>query len=264
MNLIRFNLCVNQQQYIITRHAHSCNNLEKNINSKILSIQTYNRLIAMDPVLSIWGIVSCIYYGIAQSKLKPDELEKNERNIYVSTSIRTWITGMILQMCQPPPEIPPLPLQLIINVIPFLREDVSGAGNMPLGTFDEQCSVFTHFKNKVLTAIVEELLKNDKNDLLETFKTNLTNWKITHNNYCNYPDKHGYKWDKQIIDNINKIELNICSANIGEGIPTLLPGIAIKDLEFTCNAQRKINKLEVSLNSLVEVREVFKSSCVLK
>ena len=115
----------NSYEFIIRRHANSCDNIFKFLGLLFLKERLTTKT---EPNLSLWGIYATI--------LLDTILNKNEENIFypnlifVSSLIRTWMTATLLYL----PYIQDN--TLILYVAPYLKEHGSDYSNMP-NPFDE-------------------------------------------------------------------------------------------------------------------------------
>lgn len=93
---------VNIKQFIITRHAYSCNNINKTLIRK-LKFSEY------DPSITIHGLINTYLQG-----LKETSKVFNSNKVLVSILIRTWITATLLYIHKQ--------LELTLIISPYLKE----------------------------------------------------------------------------------------------------------------------------------------------
>ena len=85
---------ISNTEFVITRHAHSCNNLK----SSKSSFSAMERAYEFDPGLSIYGVLTTL---IKTSKIKSLESENKRYDsdvVFVSPLVRTWLTSLLLYL----------------------------------------------------------------------------------------------------------------------------------------------------------------------
>ena len=88
---------ISNKEFVITRHAHSCNNLTEN-KAMISELSAVKRSYEFDPGLSIYGILTTL---IKTSKIKSLNSENKRYDsdvVFVSPLIRTWFTSLLLYL----------------------------------------------------------------------------------------------------------------------------------------------------------------------
>lgn len=94
--------------FLITRHAHSCNNLKE---GKAGALSVYDRTSEHDPGITIYGMLACLK---KTSVVTDDRYISN--TVFVSCLIRTWMTAILLYL----PNVTGGNLDMIIS--PYLKE----------------------------------------------------------------------------------------------------------------------------------------------
>jgi len=141
------------KEFIITRHAFSCNNL---MERKYKHGSIYSRATELDPGLSMFGIVSTL---LKTSKVGMDRYRSN--TVFVSCLIRTWMTSILLYL----PHIEhDDTLSLVIS--PFLKEKhlsfLTDGGNLPKDIVS-QIVALVHFFNNL--SILKSVLDGQSTEL---------------------------------------------------------------------------------------------------
>ena len=88
---------ISNKEFVITRHAHSCNNLTEN-KAMISELTAVKRSYEFDPGLSIYGVLTTL---IKTSKIKSLNSENKRYDsdvVFVSPLIRTWFTSLLLYL----------------------------------------------------------------------------------------------------------------------------------------------------------------------
>ena len=111
----------NELDFIMTRHAYSCNNLLLDKSP----FDLYKKTGFLDPGLTMYGILTTLFKSISVN-----DGRYNSNKVFVSCLYRTWLTAILLYL----PNVDGEGLTLIIS--PYLKEthwlENLDAGNLPL------------------------------------------------------------------------------------------------------------------------------------
>lgn len=120
----------NTYEFIIRRHANSCDNIFKVLGLKYL-IQ--RKTTDTEPSLSLWGI----YATILLDTLLYEKEEYSPNLVFVSALVRTWMTATLLYL-------PFTGNELTLFIGPYIKEHGSDASNMP-EDWEIQLEIFKQF-----------------------------------------------------------------------------------------------------------------------
>ena len=92
------------KEFIISRHANSCNNLKQEKKGKFSAL---DRAYELDPGITTFGILSTLIKAHKINDIPEAELngrqkykleEDGNKNVYVSCLLRTWFTALCLYL----------------------------------------------------------------------------------------------------------------------------------------------------------------------
>jgi hypothetical protein len=101
-------------QFVITRHAHSCNNLKE---QKVDKLSVFDRTSEHDPGITIYGMLATLLkttrLNNLETSIEKDRYQSNK--VYVSCLVRTWMTAIMLYL-------PNISENLELVISPFIKE----------------------------------------------------------------------------------------------------------------------------------------------
>ena len=150
---------INELEFIITRHAFSCNNLLERKGSLSNAYNVRGRSNELDPGLAMYGVITTLLKSLAVG-----EERYNSNTVFVSCLIRTWMTAILLYL--------PYQEELTLVISPYLKEQhkffSTDGGNLPKDIVNQLVALIHFFNN---LSILYFILKDDSDKYFGNQKT---------------------------------------------------------------------------------------------